>query len=382
MLALLRSSLLLCLVLGLLASGCDLGTSSARDSAQGPLGAGGYGNAGHSGSAGSSVGGGITTSGPSIPLAFSMKGTNLAGAEFGSNLPGMYDLDYTYPTHAEVDYFVGKGMTALRMPFAWERLQPVLSTSLDAAEQARVDDFVSYATGKGAYVILDPHNYARYQSNAAAGPVLIGAAGGPTNADFADLWSRLATLYAANDHVIFGLMNEPHDIGLGAWLTAANSAIDAIRAAGATNLILVPGTNWTGAASWTDSNTGMLGTIDPLDHYVFEVHQYNDSDSSGNHSTCVSATIGSERLQNFTEWLSENGKQAVLGEFDGPNNDTCLSALDDMLSFIDAHTDSWVGWTYWAAGPWWGPQPATNGSIIEPSGGMDAPQMPILVKHL
>ena len=36
-------------------------------------------------------------------------GVNLAGAEFGeNNLLGTYNQHYTYPTRAEVDYFVDK----------------------------------------------------------------------------------------------------------------------------------------------------------------------------------------------------------------------------------------------------------------------------------
>jgi hypothetical protein len=30
------------------------------------------------------------------------------------SLPGTYNVNYTYPTHGEVDYFVDKGMTTFR----------------------------------------------------------------------------------------------------------------------------------------------------------------------------------------------------------------------------------------------------------------------------
>jgi aryl-phospho-beta-D-glucosidase BglC (GH1 family) len=35
--------------------------------------------------------------------------------------------------------------------------------------------------------------------------------GGPSNDVFAALWSSIATKYADNSNVLFGLMNEPHD---------------------------------------------------------------------------------------------------------------------------------------------------------------------------
>ncbi len=309
------------------------------------------------------------------PVRFA--GVNLAGADFGeTNLPGTYGVDYIYPTNAEVDYFMGKGMNIFRLPFRWERLQRSLNGNFDSAEQGRLDSFVSYATGRGAYVLLDPHNYARYNGQ------LVGSA--IPNSTLADFWTRLANLYKGNSRVIFGLMNEPNTMPTEQWRDAANAAIAAIRATGATNLILVPGNAWTGAHSWgqnwygTPNATVMLGINDPGNNYAFEAHQYLDSDSSGTSATCVSATVGSERLAAFTNWLRQNGKRGFLGEFAGGRNDTCYAALDNMLSHIDSNSDVWLGWTYWAAGPWWGEYIFT----LEPSGGTDRPQMVPLSNHL
>jgi aryl-phospho-beta-D-glucosidase BglC (GH1 family) len=93
-------------------------------------------------------------------------GVNLAGAEFGptptpGNL-GTYGSQYQYPTNAEVDYYISKGMDTFRLPFRWERLQLTQNGALDPTEFSRLDSFVTYATSKGAYVTLDPHNFARY----------------------------------------------------------------------------------------------------------------------------------------------------------------------------------------------------------------------------
>jgi endoglucanase len=43
---------------------------------------------------------------------------------------------------------------------------------------------VNYATGAGAYVILDPHNYARYNGQLIGPDVPVGV--------FTDFWARLA----------------------------------------------------------------------------------------------------------------------------------------------------------------------------------------------
>lgn len=307
-----------------------------------------------------------------------MAGVNLAGAEFGGGeLPGVYGTHYIYPTEAELDYFTGKGMNVVRIPFLWERLQRTLGGALDSTELGRLDAVVAATTARGAYALVDPHNYARY------GGDLVGSAAVPSDA-FADFWSRLATEYRDQPLVVFGLMNEPHGLPAEDWLVAANAAVAAIRATGATNLILVPGVAWTGAHSWSSDWYGtpnaqvMAGVVDPLDRFAFEVHQYLDGDSSGTADGCVSATIGSERVAGFTTWLRAEGRRGFLGEFGGGRDPTCDDAVDDLLDALEANDDVWIGWSWWAAGPWWGDYMFT----IEPVDGMDRPQMDVLEAHL
>ena len=50
-------------------------------------------------------------------------------------------------------------------------------------------------------------------------------------------------------------MNEPHVQTASEWLGSANAAIAAIRGAGASQEILVPGTDWDGAWTWTTDRT-------------------------------------------------------------------------------------------------------------------------------
>ncbi|NQV15193.1 cellulase family glycosylhydrolase [bacterium] len=305
-------------------------------------------------------------------------GVNLAGADFGEgNLPGVYNVDYTYPTRSEIDYFTDKGMNVFRLPFRWERLQHSQFADFNTEELARLDSFVNYATEAGASVILDPHNYARYYGE------IIGSDTVPVTA-FEDFWSRLALHYMDNPDIIFGLINEPHSMTSELWRDDANAAIAAIRATGATQLIMVPGNGWSGAHSWTQNWYGtpnsvtMLTIVDPLDNLVFEVHQYLDDDSSGTSPDCSGTTVGSQRIHNFTNWLQDNGKRGFLGEFGVTNDAICLYALDNMLDSLDAHSDVWLGWTWWAAGPWWGDYMYS----LEPSDGVDKPQMAYLEEHI
>ncbi len=231
----------------------------------------------------------------------------------------------------------------------------------------------------GLRVILDPHNFARYGTSVVGVDFDV--------ALFADLWRRLAGLFAANDRVSFGLMNEPHDLPTETWLTAANAALAAIRQAGAGNLVLVPGNGWTGAHNWTvtscssctPSSAVMSGVVDPANRFAFELHQYLDSDSSGTGTTCSSETIGPERMALATDWLRQGGYRALLGEFGAPANDTCLKAIDNLVAYVGQNSDVWLGWAVWAGGPWWGESPLT----VQPrANGQERPQMTVLRRYL
>jgi len=304
-------------------------------------------------------------------------GTNLAGLDFGSGkFPGIFNKDYTVPLPSEVDYFMGKGMNMFRLPFLWERLQATQNSSLDTTYLGYIDSIVKYATGKGAHVLLDPHNYARYFGQIIGSQVPLGA--------FADFWMKLANYYKGNPNVIFGLMNEPNTMATELWLTDANAAIAAIRSTGATNLIFVPGNAWTGAWSWTQNWYGtpnaqvMVGVVDPGNNFAFEVHQYMDSDHSGTSPDCVGPTEGSKDLAVFTDWLRSHNFKGFLGEWAGGRTDVCYQAITDITNYMDQNSDVYLGWTWWAAGPWWGDYIYA----LDPSNGQDRPQMQYLTPHL
>ncbi|MEI9963210.1 MAG: glycoside hydrolase family 5 protein [Limisphaerales bacterium] len=295
-------------------------------------------------------------------------GVNLSGTEFGQNvLPGNYGSQYIYPNQAEVDYFRSKGMNTIRLPFRWERLQRTNNAALNVTELSHMNTFVSATTAKGVYVILDPHNFARYYPNPrndyqTATDGLLGTT--VPYANFADFWSRVAAVYKTNDHVIFGLMNEPANMATEEWLDAANAAIAAIRATGATNLILVPGNAYTGAWTWFDNWYGtpnaivMTNIVDSGNNFAFEVHQYVDSDGSGT-TTNISggASVGVTRLSNFTQWLKAHHYKGFLGEFGIANvtvaNGIGGATISNMLAHVQTNSDVWLGWTWWAGGPWW-----------------------------
>ncbi|KAG9051239.1 hypothetical protein FS837_010526 [Tulasnella sp. UAMH 9824] len=289
---------------------------------------------------------------------FKLFGVNESCAEFGTAIPGTLGTDYTWPATTSIDYFVSKGFNTFRVPFMVERLTPgSLAGSYDSAYLASLKSTVSYITGKSAYAVIDPHNYLRYN-----GAILT-----DTTA-FANWWKNLANQFKDNSHVIFDLQNEPWGIDATVVASFMQAAINAIRAAGATNLVLVEGTAWSGAWSWTSSSgnaAAFAGFTDPGNNFAIEMHQYLDSDSSGSSSTCVSSTIGAERIADATAWLKSHGFKGFLGEIGGGSNDVCIAAIKSAFTAMQASDSPWIGALWWAAGPWWG----TYFQSIEPPSG-------------
>jgi len=291
---------------------------------------------------------------------FTYFGVNESGAEFGNtNIPGSLNTDYTWPSPSSIDYFMTAGFNTFRVPFLMERLSPPATGLTGAFDQNYLGGLkttVSYITGKGGFVLVDPHNFMRYNNQVIS-----------STDDFGTWWQALAGEFVSDDHVIFDVMNEPHDIDATVVASLNQAAINGIRAAGATNqLILVEGTSYTGAWTWTSSGNAAAFTniTDPNNNFAIEMHQYLDSDGSGTSGTCVSSTIGAERLADATTWLQQNNLKGFLGEMGAGSNDDCISAVYGGLCSMQ-QSGVWIGMTWWAAGPWW----ADYFTSIEPPSG-------------
>lgn len=330
----------------------------------------------------SSIGSSADSKQKSMPFLY---GVNLAGAEFGpatnsSEERGVFGKEYTYPIsdltpgYTSPAYFISKGMNAFRLPIRWERLQHRLGQPFNSRELARLKLTVKRLAQLGAWVIIDLHNYGRYEGK------LIGTHAVPLSA-FSDVWRRLATELKGFPRVIFGLMNEPYDIDSKVWAKSANLAIAAIRETGADNLLFVGGNTYSSTSQWYGHGNAraMLTVEDPLHRVVFEGHLYLDARSEGLKDDCLSEEIGVQRVQPFLRWLRENNKVGFVGEFGGGTNARCLAAIEKLAALLGENRDIILGWAYWAAGPWW---PEGYFTSIEPKDGTDAPQLKALTPHI
>lgn len=321
----------------------------------------------------------VAGAGPSGPPV--MMGVNLSAAGFGAQdpaaLPGVHGQNYIYPSASHLDYYKARGIELIRFPFRWERIQKSLYAPLDAAELARLDTLLDQIEERGMHVILDLHNYGRYEISDVT--YIIGSSQVP-RAAYRDVWEKIAAHVGDWDCIwAYGIMNEPHSMGAHTWKDSAQEAIDGIREHDTRHAILVPGDAYSGAHWWTTHSADLINVTDPAGNLIFEAHQYFDSDNSGLYQSPYDADgaypgIAVDRLDDFVEWCQANHVRGFIGEFGVPGNDSrWLDILDNAISYLSANN---IAATYWAGGPWWGDYALST----EPRRAHDeAPQMTFLI---
>ncbi len=333
------------------------------------------------------------------PLA-AMRGVNLVGMEmhyaaFDQATGPIAGTNYPVQDTRLIDYLVSKHVSVIRFLFSWEGMQSVLNGPIPAATtgayRAYYDAYrriVDDATSKGIRVIVEP-----WQTNTHGGAggarwrgQLVGSASVPVSA-FADFWAKMATLFAGNPRVSFGLVNEPNSMSTMQWWTAAQAAVTAIRQAGATQQILVPGNDYTAASQWTSSwydtdvvqRSNAYGWLnangpgkplaDPLNNTIVEVHTYLDSDEGGSSAEITSVTAARTHLANVVDEARAHGYRVFLGEigfYAGQTTDDgrpASAAWSDFVAYAKANADTLLGWTWWATGApgWWDDVGANGG---------------------
>lgn len=305
-----------------------------------------------------------------------LTGVNLAGAEFNARrIPGKVFTDYTYPSTAELDYIASQGANIIRFPFLWERVQPLANGPLDQAELGRLRLTVQNANARGLCVLLDVHNYATYNGQKLNANLPDGTS---VSSAFIAFWLALAKEFSDPTATIFGLMNEPASIPLVDWAVIAKQTLAALRKADATNMVFVSGGRWSGVHDWFaglqySNATEFDDLYDPLKRTVIEVHQYADIDYSGTHTDktgkgCLAADKFDAKFARVSDWAKTQGQTLFLGEFGVPPSDECLLTLTRFLELMQS--SPWRGWSYWAAGSWWGNYPLALSGPKQP----EAPQ--------
>ncbi|KIJ14619.1 glycoside hydrolase family 5 protein [Paxillus involutus ATCC 200175] len=292
------------------------------------------------------------------PLRFA--GVNIAGFDFGCGTDGTCNITQANPPLTQLgcadglgqmQHFVkDDGYNVFRLPVGWQYLTYNQMTGvLNETQFANYNMLVNACLTTGAYCEIDIHNYARYDGQ------IIGQ-GGPSNEIFAELWSNIANYWKNESSVIFGIMNEPHDIpDIYTWAGSVQAAVTAIRLTGANSqIILLPGDNYTSAETFISSGSAdALNTVKNPDgtitNLVMDVHKYLDYDNSGTHAACVTNNIESSWYP-LSTWLRENGRQALNTETGGGDVDSCVGYLSQQIGYQAANSDVILGYIGWAAG--------------------------------
>jgi len=263
---------------------------------------------------------------------------------------GSFTGPYSTPPPGQYAHFAAEGVNIFRIPFAWQLMTPTLGGSINETFFSQYDATVQAARSSSSnpYVIVDVHNYARWNGG------IIGQ-GGPTNDQFVSLWTQLAQKFSGDDHIIFGIMNEPHDLNsIPEWVATVQLVVNAVRAAGAVNnLLLLPGSSYSSAETFpTEAGPDLVQVTDPIGgtgKLIFDVHKYLDSDNSGTHADCVTNNV--QVLTTLVQFLQANGnRQALLSETGGGNTSSCETDLAQELAYIQANSGTIIGFAIWAAG--------------------------------
>jgi endoglucanase len=287
-------------------------------------------------------------------------GVNIAGFDFGCGTDGTCLASKAWPPLSQYGGNDGlgqmqrfkntNGFNIFRLPVGWQYLvNDQLGAGINQANFAKYDALVQACLSTGADCVIDIHNYARFNNG------IIGQ-GGPSNAQFVALWTDLARRYASNSRILFGIMNEPHDVpDIKAWAATVQAVVTAIRNTGAkSQLILLPGNNWTSAETFVSNGSAdaLSKVVNPdgsTTGLIFDVHKYLDSDNSGTHAECTTNNI-SNAWAPLAAWLRCNKRQAFNTETGGGNVQSCVQYMCQQVAFQKANSDVFLGYIGWSAG--------------------------------
>ena len=216
---------------------------------------------------------------------------------------------------------------------------PSNAARMGAPYRQAIKSYVATLHAAGLAVILDIH------ANAPGSEPSTGAQLEPMlDADHgARLWTSIAKAFLNDRGVVFDLYNEPHDISWTCWLRGCTvddwlnpgatfrtvgmqRLVDAVRATGATQVIMAGGLGYSG-----DLSQWPAGLVDPAGHLAASVHVYNYPDQNPTSWNAVLAPIAAT----FPIVTGE------LGEYDCNH-----TFIDSYMRWADDHGVSYVGWTW------------------------------------
>lgn len=333
---------------------------------------------------------------PSAPSNYEgiiYRGVNLAGGECEDDPVEHLSSNGEYlPFDNAAELFLYKGMNTFRIPVVWEYLADKDGNFFVPARRymLKLDATIKGLTDKNAFVIIDLHNYMRYNpsnvtlnvvnTNPGGSDVLDGFGGvDGIRSSVYKLWLNIAQRYPS-PRVIYGLMNEPHDVrtnDLNSLISASFAGIrEGERRTGVpftnTHLVLVSGSNRDRLHTWFTAYdaTGTTNAENAPNYrrfakaakFAIEIHHHFDVDFSGRYVSgdCMPTEQYAVELNThwsrFKAWAITNEQAIFVSEFGAPDTATCrrnVALFLDQLAlfkYVPAQKYGVIGWTSSSAG--------------------------------
>jgi hypothetical protein len=277
---------------------------------------------------------------------------------------GGYDRQAGNESAASYAFEASHGVSVIRLPITWERIQPTLGGDLAPDEVTRLKVELGRAHAAGIDVIVNLHNGCRYrQSNG----TFVTCSRGISIDQFADVWTKLSAVLKDQPGVLaYDLMNEPNNLITDdsnsradaiLWEQFSQAAVDAIRAAGDDHRLMIEGVSWSNVDTFGDLHP-KAWINDPRDAVVYSAHQYFDqtglytvpgSDAPGlrysywsNRFQADGTTGGRSfddwnlyRLEKFIDWLARNQVRGDIGEIGWPSYQAMVASGISPLEAAD-----------------------------------------------
>ncbi len=312
---------------------------------------------------------------------------NFQGLEGGDVVPGVIGTNYFAPAASDLSYVTARTNGASRLPFRWERMQPIIGGALDPTYMSEIKSVARSAASSGTTIILDCHNY-MHRTVDGADRYIDNRDGVLTRAHLADLWQKIAKTFLNTQGISgYDIMNEPQGPfgkdGSSADLAAVMQAsVDAISAVDRNKTIFVEGNGWSSAEHWVRNNSS-YPLNDRYDRIVYSAHCYADFDASGTHydyasqiSHNIPVTVLADRTTPFAQWLESKKLRGHIGETNvGIDDPLWLDTLNIGLEFWKRHN---LPVNIWLYGAYFGANPFN----LFPYSGSASPQWGIIKKYV
>jgi endoglucanase len=221
--------------------------------------------------------------------------------------------------------------------------------SNESGYQATIDNVVQWAHQASLDVILDLHW---------SGPPP-GQQEEMADQNSITFWSQVAAKYQSDGRVLFELYNEPNTVTWAVWqkgdgtYAGMQQLYDAVRAAGANNVVIVGGLDWAYDLRGVTEGYPITGT-----NIAYATHPYaKDAEKAPSDWTAYWGNVAAQYPVMATEF----------GTLD------CSTAYySDLMTYADQHNVSWTAWAWYVSScsfpsiiSDWSGTPTAPGALIQ-----------------